>query len=99
MRQQTIPAPSEKSVINGYVPTRPRLRPITRYLCCLLLTAIALAASLDCSIGLISRLLNSIFLNQHWRISYSGGEFFLKALPAFAWMAIAFTGWHFRRKR
>ena len=54
-----------------------------RYLYCLLLTAIALAASLDCSIGLISRLLNSIFLIQHWRISYIGSEFFLRAFTGF----------------
>jgi hypothetical protein len=53
---KTITAPSEQSVLNGYVPTRPTLGPFTRYLCCLLLTAVALAVSLECAVGLISLL-------------------------------------------
>jgi hypothetical protein len=97
-----FPTPSEHSVLAGYIPPRPTPWPITRYLCCLLLAAVALAGSLDCAVELIRILLNSIvFTVDRWHIrgfSYYY-QVFLTALPVFAWLAVALTAWRFRKKR
>jgi hypothetical protein len=86
------------------VPAPKRPRPITRYLLCLLLAAVALSGSLTFAIELVGFLASNIVHghNGFWRIEYYGniGYFatFLGGFSVFACLAVAATAWRFRKK-